>query len=413
MGKRKRSKAPVLPPPPPAATAPSKKRSRGGRGNAKKARPAGGGDSQDSPTAEGQALIAKYHTLNKYLESLDHQPNLTPEEKRQKREELHRQLEELGGLEVYQQSSLRGESCQHYKAFNSSLWVLPEIRSRRLYQKSCGRSDAERDGEVEGSSGAQEPAAASGRKLRLLDVGAITNHYSKESNWLQVTAIDLHPQDPSVLQADFFEFAPILLRSRLPATATEQQEEAEKEATGAEEESPEGGCFDVIVLSLVLNFVGDPRRRGEMLCHCANLLKAGTGHLFVVLPLPCLSNSRYLNHGLFLRLMEEGLGFTFAGNKKSNKLAFYIFRKQDGNAATTSQLRSLSSTQQKHISSDDEEEEEEEEEESDEDIGKERAGVTCSVRSNRYAKRKKCRFSTTNNNFCILLRCRHSSTSLS
>ena len=44
-------------------------------------------------------------------------------------------------------------------------------------------------------------------------------------------------------------------------------------------------------LSLVLNFVGDPARRGEMLAKCAALLPVG-GLLFFVLPSACVENSR-------------------------------------------------------------------------------------------------------------------------
>ncbi len=35
------------------------------------------------------------------------------------------------------------------------------------------------------------------------------------------------------------------------------------------------GSFDVIVLSLVLNFVGSAEERGRMLAECARMLKQG------------------------------------------------------------------------------------------------------------------------------------------
>jgi 25S rRNA (adenine2142-N1)-methyltransferase len=49
----------------------------------------------------------------------------------------------------------------------------------------------------------------------------------------------------------------------------------------------------VVVLSLVINFVGDPRRKGEMLVRCRTLVRDG-GNLFIVLPLACMDNSRYI-----------------------------------------------------------------------------------------------------------------------
>lgn len=52
-----------------------------------------------------------------------------------------------------------------------------------------------------------------------------------------------------------------------------------------------GGPYDVICLSLVVNFVGDPKKRGEMLKESTQMLKEN-GHIFIVLPLPCIENSR-------------------------------------------------------------------------------------------------------------------------
>jgi hypothetical protein len=128
----------------------------------------------------------------------------------------------------------------------------------------------------------------------LLDVGAIRNHYPDEATagrhgrWtarqrearasLAVTSIDLNAQDTDVLQADFFDFA---------AEALER-----------------GETFDVVVLSLVMNFVGSPARRGEMLTLCRRLLPPG-GLLFVVLPSACLQNSRYMKFGRYVQILRS------------------------------------------------------------------------------------------------------------
>jgi len=90
--------------------------------------------------------------------------------------------------------------------------------------------------------------------------------------------------------------------------------------------------YDVVVLSLVLNFVGDPRQRGEMLMRCSRIIAEG-GYLFLVLPLACITNSRYLDHSLFVRLMKK-LRFDLHSNKESNKLCFYIFRRQQAGGTT-------------------------------------------------------------------------------
>lgn len=88
-------------------------------------------------------------------------------------------------------------------------------------------------------------------------MGALTNHYLEYGAWLDITAIDLNPRHPSVQRCDFFEY---------PLTPPDR--------------------FDAIVLSLVVNFVGQHAKRGEMLWRCRHLLRAG-GWLFLILPLAC------------------------------------------------------------------------------------------------------------------------------
>lgn len=80
-----------------------------------------------------------------------------------------------------------GETAPEHK-FNAGKWVVSELRAARA-------------AESEKNSGAAEG------KLRLLDVGAIKNQYLDHGAWLDVTAIDLNPQHPSVIKADFFEFS--------------------------------------------------------------------------------------------------------------------------------------------------------------------------------------------------------------
>jgi len=164
-------------------------------------------------------------------------------------------------------------------------------------------------------------------RFRLLDVGALTNNYLTES-WFQVDAIDLNPQHPSVTKADFFDYTrSIALNGRgagpMSAKGKEKSGEEKDDSTTNLKQK-----YDVVVLSLVLNFVGDPRQRGEMLMRCSRIIVEG-GYLFLVLPLACITNSRYLDHSLFVRLMKK-LRFDLHSHKESNKLCFYIFRRQGG-----------------------------------------------------------------------------------
>lgn len=75
-------------------------------------------------------------------------------------------------------------------------------------------------------------------QLRLLDVGALTGTAYAAYPWLDVTSIDINPRAPHVIQSDFFDFEP---------------------PSGEEENPP----YDVVSLSLVVNFIGDLHKRGE------------------------------------------------------------------------------------------------------------------------------------------------------
>jgi len=91
--------------------------------------------------------------------------------------------------------------------------------------------------------------------------------------------------------------------------------------------------FNFIVLSLVLNFVGDSLKRGEMLLRCYKMLHLG-GLLFITIPISCINHSLYVDHQKFCEIMSE-IGFKEFPEEKQEctsyetaaKLAFYIFRK--------------------------------------------------------------------------------------
>jgi len=216
-----------------------------------------------------------FHTKLKHKEQIKDNANLTEEQKHITLKKIDEELEEIGGMETYQQASLFGEQR---KKFSSFKWVLKVLKQRNV-----------------------RPIAEY-RKLRLLDVGAITLHY-KGISWLDVMAIDINPLDQYVLKQDFFEL-----------------------------EEPQGS-FDVIILSLVLNFVGDIRKRGLMLKKCQILLREKDhsnpqdlgGLLFLVLPLACTANSRYLTQELLLEILEA-LGFKLLEHKDSPKLTFFVLQ---------------------------------------------------------------------------------------
>jgi 25S rRNA (adenine2142-N1)-methyltransferase len=121
-----------------------------------------------------------------------------------------------------------------------------------------------------------------------------------------VTRIDLHAQDPNILQQDFME-------RPLPTSDEER--------------------FDIVSLSLVVNFVPEAAARGEMLRRTVQFLRTSLGDgetdrlfpsLFLVLPLSCLTNARYMNEARLAEIMQS-LGYTRLKRKLSSKLAYYLW----------------------------------------------------------------------------------------
>ncbi|XP_020893932.1 25S rRNA (adenine(2142)-N(1))-methyltransferase-like [Exaiptasia diaphana] len=210
-------------------------------------------------------LINKYHALVKIQESVKKARGLTKQEREYKLKDLNSKIDKLGGINAYQKASKLGE--KHSGGFNSAKWVVSKLKEHNI--RGCGG------------------------KLKLLDVGALSCNYTKYKAWIDCTAIDLNPQNSSIIKADF-----LTLSCRIQ--------------------------YDVVVLSLVINFEGDCRRRGDMLRLCSKIvLKKGI--LFIVLPLPCVENSRFLNKELFIS-MTVSLGFTVVSEHCSSKLYFVMLK---------------------------------------------------------------------------------------
>jgi hypothetical protein len=108
---------------------------------------------------ESQALISRFHTLQKYLAAVAVDPTLLSEAAREKRRcEIRAKLEALGGLDAYQKASIFGAEADESGAFNSGVWVKNELRNMGLLPL-------------------RSPA-----RLRLLDVGALQDHWSPHAD---------------------------------------------------------------------------------------------------------------------------------------------------------------------------------------------------------------------------------------
>ncbi|KAL1844041.1 hypothetical protein VTJ49DRAFT_5792 [Mycothermus thermophilus] len=202
---------------------------------------------------------------------------------------IEAEIEALGGLKTYQEASLQGQ--RHDRGGDSSRvlmqWLTPCLSTR--------------------------PKQDSERRLRMLEVGALsTENACSKSGHFDIVRIDLNSQGDGILQQDFME-------RPLPRDESER--------------------FDIISLSLVLNYVPEPKGRGEMLRRTTQFLRgpgryvgddpqvaANFPSLFLVLPAPCVTNSRYLDEERLEAIMES-LGYVKVASKMTQHLVYYLWRR--------------------------------------------------------------------------------------
>lgn len=130
------------------------------------------------------------------------------------------------------------------------------------------------------------------KPLRLLDVGSLRLVYSKY-NWIEATYIDLHSRHPQIHTADLLSFQP-----------------------------DDGKLFNVVCLSLVINFVGCPYQRYLMLKKSRELLEP-SGIVFIVLPRAVLFNSRRMTVDYFKSILSY-TGLETLVEKHTKKLSMFI-----------------------------------------------------------------------------------------
>ncbi|PVH16614.1 uncharacterized protein CXQ87_004909 [Candidozyma duobushaemuli] len=183
---------------------------------------------------------------------------------------IDKEVELRGGLHIYQMASTVGQASE--RGGDSSKKLVE-------WYKDLGRTAA-----------------------KSLEIGCLSpnNQISTSGLFGEVTRIDLNSQDPKILQQDFME-------RPLPVDDTDR--------------------FDLISCSLVLNFVPSAEKRGEMLKRMAQFLlpvSETPSSVFMVLPLPCVSNSRYMSRELFLEVMGK-VGFSQVKYHEANKVAYWLF----------------------------------------------------------------------------------------
>ncbi|KAL2836276.1 putative methyltransferase-domain-containing protein [Aspergillus pseudodeflectus] len=221
-------------------------------------------------------LIRSHHTLLKQRTQALRVGNQALVDK------IDAQIQANGGLESYQLASKIGQSSERGGDSSKVLmeWINPQLADLKTTSS----------------------------KLRVLEVGALStkNACSLNEN-LDVTRVDLNSQEPGILKQDFME---------RPLPLSDQDR------------------FHLISLSLVLNYVPDPIGRGEMLKRCVAFLTKSppvdssstsfTPSLFLVLPAPCVANSRYLTEQRLEEILTS-IGFSLTKNKQTSKLIYQLW----------------------------------------------------------------------------------------
>ncbi|OTB07176.1 hypothetical protein M426DRAFT_71847 [Hypoxylon sp. CI-4A] len=196
---------------------------------------------------------------------------------------IDNEISALGGIEKYQQASLQGQRLD--RGGDSSHVLMEWLKPLDFVSVS------------------------SGTRLKMLEVGALsTTNICSKSGIFDVERIDLNSQSDGILQQDF-------MKRPLPKDDSER--------------------FDIISLSLVLNYVPDAVGRGAMLLRTLDFLKQPDMQglpglqglfpsLFMVLPAPCVTNSRYMNESHMETIMSA-LGYAKAQTKITQRLVYYLW----------------------------------------------------------------------------------------
>ena len=222
-----------------------------------------------------RSIIRSHHKLHKEHAKAVEQSDAA------KASDLERAINDKGGLQSYQIASTLGQSSARGGDSSKVLveWLQEAISNARSRDV----------------------------RLRMLEIGALsTKNACSQVDCLDVTRIDLRSQEPGIREIDFMD---------LPAPESKGQR------------------YEIISLSLVLNFVPDPAARGAMLRRIPDFLSIGSsepasGHfpcLFLVLPLPCVANSRYLTDGRLAEMMAS-LGLSLIRVKKTSKLHYSLWK---------------------------------------------------------------------------------------
>ncbi|KAK6361968.1 hypothetical protein TWF730_005673 [Orbilia blumenaviensis] len=268
------------------------------------------------PSKLSRALIRSHHTTQKRLSQAIQQNDTNAIS------ELTSELTSSGGLEAYQRASVSGQSS---KRGGDSSKILVDW----FAELGVPKPKAKHTSTSKGSSGNGNGNDDTLSRYRLLEIGCLSptnaiHTYFPSSRRTLMDLNSLHPDE--ILKQDFMKFP-------VPKNAD--------------------NGYDIISCSLVLNYVPTPAGRGEMLEHITSFMEQALERrqrrrsaaaakdsknkekednwtsnfpsLFLVLPAPCVTNSRYLTEDRLQEIMVS-MGYELVKRKLSPKLVYYLWK---------------------------------------------------------------------------------------
>lgn len=232
-------------------------------------------------------IIQKHHNLLKVQSQAIRSGDL------KKAETITKEIEGNGGLERYQIASQTGQLDARGGDTSKVLksWLEEADQLKAAFE---------------------EPGVHEMRHISVLEIGCLSPHNAiSKCKGIDIVRIDLHSTDPDILEEDF-------MQRPLPISDNTK--------------------FDLISLSLVLNYVAEPSERGDMLLRTTRFLRHIEGSqpsetqaqqkcypaLFLTLPLPCVTNSRYMTEKHLQDIMSS-LGYELRFSKSTAKLFYSLW----------------------------------------------------------------------------------------
>lgn len=127
-------------------------------------------------------VTSKFHDTRNQLAILETRSDIPESEKERVRQEIKQEIENIGGIDAYQQASVI--STHH---FNTSKWILKSFR--HLVQEN------------------KVTLSSINVKPKILEVGAINSFLAKQTS-LDMRCIDINSQHPLIEERDFFTLLP-------------------------------------------------------------------------------------------------------------------------------------------------------------------------------------------------------------